>query len=68
MKATLLVIQIFLAISLIGAIAIQVKSGGFSRNFTAGSFTRRGLERLVFRGTFVLVFVFVVVSVLELVV
>lgn len=67
MRSTLLILQIFFAVFLVIAVAIQVKSGGFSRNFTAGSFTRRGLERLVFRGTFVLVGVFILVSVLQLV-
>jgi len=65
MKDTFLVLQIIISVLVVAAITIQVKGGGFSRNFTAGSFTRRGLERIVFRSTFVLVFLFVLVSVLQ---
>jgi preprotein translocase subunit SecG len=58
-----LLAQIIIGIALICTISVQVKGGGFSRNFTAGSFSRRGLERLVFRATFVLMFLFIFVSI-----
>lgn len=65
MENSVLVIQILVSILLIVAISIQVKGGGFGRSFGAQTFTRRGLEKLVFRATFVLVFLFVVSSIYQ---
>lgn len=63
MDQAILIIQIVISLLLIGAIVIQVKGGGLGRGIMAGnSFTRRGFERLVFRATFVLCAVFLVVS------
>lgn len=59
----ILLAQIIIGIALICTITVQVKGGGFSRNFTAGSFSRRGLEKLVFRATFFLMFLFIFVSI-----
>lgn len=65
MNTPVLVLQILISIALIVAISIQVKGGGFGRSFGAQTFTRRGLEKLVFRATFVLVFLFIVSSIYQ---
>jgi len=66
----LLVLQMVVSILLILAILVQTKGTGFGRVWGAGpkSFTRRGLEKVVFRATFILVAILVIVSVLSLVV
>jgi protein translocase SecG subunit len=70
MKNILLLVQMVVGLALVVAILIQNKGTGFGRVWGAGpqSFTRRGLEKLVFRATFVLVAVLVIVSILQLVV
>lgn len=70
MKDLLLVLQIVISILLIVAIISQVRGGGFARSWGGGgsSFTRRGLEKLVFKMTFVLAVLFILVSILQLVV
>lgn len=69
MRDLLLVLQIVISFLLIGAISIQTKGGGLTRSLgTQGSFTRRGLEKLVFRFTFVLSFLFILIAILQLVV
>jgi protein translocase SecG subunit len=65
MKQALLIIQIVVSIILIGLILIQAKGTGFGR-VGGTSFTRRGLEKLVFRLTFVIAFIFLGVSMLQL--
>lgn len=65
MSNILLVIQLIAAIFLVVAILVQTKGKGFAR--TSGpSFTRRGLEKLVFRATFAVSAIFVIVSILQL--
>lgn len=65
----MLVIQILVSLALIGVIAMQSKGGGLGREFGGkSSFTRRGLEKMVFRSTFALTFVFILVSILQLVI
>jgi protein translocase SecG subunit len=64
MKNTFLVIQIVSAILLTGTILIQARGTGFGRGSTA-SFTRRGLEKLIFRLTFVFAAIFMLVSILQ---
>ncbi len=66
MENLLLVAQIITGILLTGAILIQTRGTGFGRGSSHASFTRRGLEKLVFRSTFVLVAIFVIVSILRL--
>ncbi|TEU02196.1 preprotein translocase subunit SecG [Candidatus Woesebacteria bacterium] len=66
MENLLLVAQIITGILLTGAILIQTRGTGFGRGSSHASFTRRGLEKLVFRLTFVLVAIFVIVSILRL--
>jgi protein translocase SecG subunit len=58
--------QIVTAVLLMGAILIQSKGTGLGRSFGAGqsSFTRRGLEKVIFRATFVLTALFVIISII----
>ncbi|HKC04904.1 MAG TPA: preprotein translocase subunit SecG [Patescibacteria group bacterium] len=69
MKQILTIIQIISSLGVIGLILVQAKGTGLGRTFGSGggtSFSRRGLEKLVFRLTFVFVGVFIVVSILQL--
>jgi protein translocase SecG subunit len=61
--------QITLAVLLIGLITIQAKGKGFARGMGGGSasFTRRGLEKLVFKMTFVVSALFIIISILQLI-
>lgn len=70
MKTFLLFTQVLVALLLAGAILIQSKGTGFGRVWGSSnvSFTRRGLEQLVFKSTFVLAAVFILVSILQLVI
>lgn len=69
MKTFLFVIQTISAILLIGAIIVQSKGTGFGRAWGGStSFTRRGLEKLIFKATFVLAAVFILFSTLQLIV
>jgi len=69
MKQILTVVQIVVSIALIGLVLIQARGTGFGRSSGIGgaSFTRRGLEKLVFRLTFVVVFLFIAISILQLI-
>lgn len=69
MRDVLLVLQIILGVVLSFLILIQVKgASGFGRTLGGGmqSFSRRGLESLVFKFTFVLSFLFLLISSLTL--
>ena len=71
MKYTLTIIQIVVSIALILVIMIQARGTGLGRTFGGGggtSFSRRGLEKLIFKLTFVLVSLFLVISILQLVI
>jgi preprotein translocase subunit SecG len=70
MKTILLVIQILVAISLIGVILIQSSKGGLGSAFGGGGEFRskRGAEKVIFRLTIVLTVVFFAVSVINLIV
>lgn len=70
MREILLVIQIISAVALIGLILLQVKGVGFGRVWGSWttSFSRRGLEGFVFKSTFVVAFIFILVSTLGLVI
>ncbi len=71
MKQVLTVVQIIISVSLILVIMIQARGTGLGRTFGGGggtSFSRRGLEKLIFRLTFVLVILFLAISVLQLVI
>jgi protein translocase SecG subunit len=69
MKTILTVIQIVVALLLMGAILIQAKGTGFGRSWGgSSSFTRRGLEKLIFKATFILSALFLIISILQLVI
>jgi preprotein translocase subunit SecG len=71
MKQILTIVQIIVSVSLIFLILIQAKGTGLGRTFGGGggtSFSRRGLEKLIFRLTFVLVGLFLTISILQLVI
>jgi protein translocase SecG subunit len=70
MNSVLLISQIILAIALTLLIIVQAKGKGFVRGFGGGgnSFTRRGLEQVVFKLTFVVAALFIIVSFLPLVI
>jgi protein translocase SecG subunit len=61
--------QSILAIALIILVLIQPKGSGLGSTFGGGStsFTKRGVEKAVFRLTFVITALFISVSVLSLV-
>ncbi|OGM76492.1 preprotein translocase subunit SecG [Candidatus Woesebacteria bacterium RIFOXYA1_FULL_43_16] len=69
MKEFLTVAQIASSIALIGLILIQARGTGFGRSSGFGggtSFSRRGLEKLIFRATFIVALAFVGVSMLTI--
>lgn len=67
MENLLLIAQIIIGVSLSGLILIQVKGTGFGRvwGFT-NNVSRRGLEGLVFKLTFVVAGVFILISIATL--
>lgn len=67
MNQALVVIQTILSIAIIGLILIQARGTGFGRG-SAGSFSRRGVEKLTFRLTIALVAIFIVISIARLLV
>lgn len=69
MKQILTIVQIIVSLGVIGLILIQAKGTGLGRTFGSGggtSFSRRGLEKLIFKLTFVFVGIFIVISILQL--
>lgn len=64
MKDIFTVLQLIVSLLLAICILVQVKGNGFGRVWGSGaqSFTRRGLEALVFKLTFVLSFLFLALS------
>jgi len=70
MRQFLTVAQIVSSITLVGLILIQARGTGFGRSAGFGggtSFSRRGLEKLIFRSTFVIALIFIAISMLTLV-
>jgi len=71
MNQILIIVQIVISICLIGLILVQAKGTGLGRTFGNGggtSFSRRGLEKLIFKFTFVLAGLFLAISILQLVI
>ena len=69
MSRVLTILQIIVSLVLIGLILMQARGTGLGRTFGGGagtSFTRRGLEKLLFKATFVFVILFLVISTLAL--
>lgn len=70
MKQALTIIQIVSSLVVITLILLQAKGTGLGRTFGSGggtSFSRRGLEKLIFKLTFVSVGIFIVISILQLI-
>mgnify|MGYP003613463766 CR=1 FL=1 len=68
MNNILIILQIIISVILTILILMQARGTGFGRgSFGASGFTRRGLEKLVFRLTFVMAFLFLTVSTLRIV-
>lgn len=68
MQIILTAIQVISAFLLIIIVSVQGKGGGLGKTWGGGSgtsFTRRGLERVIFKATFVIAFVFIFVSMLQ---
>ena len=62
----MLLLQIVISLFLIVLILVQNKGTGFGRVWGGKmSFTKRGLERVVFRLTFVMSALFIIISVLQ---
>lgn len=69
MRNIILVVQIIVSLLLVGAILIQAKGTGFGRSaFSSSSFTRRGLEKLIFKATFVLAGLFILLAIWQILV
>jgi len=69
MKNVLLIVQIILSALLIGLIMVQARGKGLSSAWggSSASFSRRGLERLIFRATFFVSAFFILISILQIV-
>jgi protein translocase SecG subunit len=70
MASTLTILQVIVAFCLTILILLQVKGVGFGRVWGSWttSFSRRGLEGFVFKATFVFAFLFMLLSILQLIV
>ena len=68
MRDAMLVLQIVVSVLLVGAILVQTKGTGFGRVWGSGwvSFARRGLEKLIFKATFVLAALFVILALIQI--
>jgi protein translocase SecG subunit len=71
MKQIFTIAQMVTSLILIGLILIQARGTGFGRSGGFGgntSFSRRGLEKLIFRLTFIMALIFIILSILQLVI
>jgi preprotein translocase subunit SecG len=71
MKQLLSIVQIVVSLVLIVLVLIQARGTGFGRSMSLGggtSFSRRGLEKIIFRMTFFFVALFLALSILQLLV
>ena len=66
MKEIIQIIQSISAILLIIFVLLQVRGTGFSRSSNSSSFTRRGVEKLVFKLTFIVTALFLTMSLVSL--
>jgi len=66
MQNILMIANIILSILLVGLVLVQNKGTGFGRVWgSTTSFTKRGLEKMVFRFTFIITGLFILVSLLS---
>lgn len=70
MTDILTILQIIICLVLTFLILLQVKGVGFGRVWGSSmtSFSRRGLEGLVFKATFLFAFLFIVISIAQLII
>ena len=69
MKTTLLVIELIIALALIGLILLQNGKGGLSQGVSSDTYrTKRGAEKVIFTATIVTGIVFFFVSIINLLV
>lgn len=70
MKIVLMIIQIIVSVTLIGFIIIQARGTGLGRTFASSqtAFSRRGVEKLIYKTTFVLAGIFIIVSILQIII
>lgn len=66
MKNIIQIVQAVTALLLIIFVLLQVRGTGFGRSSNSSSFTRRGVEKLVFKGTFVVTAIFLILSTVSL--
>lgn len=69
MKNVLLIIQILISLSVILLISIQTKGTGLGRTFGSTatlSFKRRGIEKLIFKLTFIFTALFLLISIIQI--
>ncbi len=66
MQQLVQVVQSISALLLIIFVLLQVRGTGFSRSSNSSSFTRRGVEKMVFKLTFVVTALFLAMSVVSL--
>ncbi|MFH0863868.1 MAG: preprotein translocase subunit SecG [Candidatus Gottesmanbacteria bacterium] len=71
MKNIITIIQIIISILLIGAILLQNKGQGLSSSFGGGGefyHSKRGLEKIIYIATIVLIVLFFITSIINLIV
>lgn len=66
MKTIIQIVQAVSALLLIIFVLLQVRGTGFGRSSNSSSFTRRGVEKLVFKLTFVVTAIFLILSTVNL--
>jgi len=66
MKEIVQIFQSITALLLIIFVLLQVRGTGFGRSSSSSSFTRRGVEKLVFKLTFVVTALFLILSAVSL--
>ncbi|HLD92234.1 MAG TPA: preprotein translocase subunit SecG [Patescibacteria group bacterium] len=66
MKNLVQIVQAISALLLIIFVLLQVRGTGFGRSSSSSSFTRRGVEKLVYKLTFVVTAIFLILSAVSL--
>lgn len=69
MNKVFLFFQIGISVLLIALVLLQNKEGGINRSLSSiSSSTRRGLEKIIFKLTFIVVFIFILFSIISILV
>jgi protein translocase SecG subunit len=69
MKTTLIIAQIVLSVTLTLLVLVQSRGTGLSRSWGSArgtSSTRRGLEKIIFKLTFLVSALFIIISIVQL--